>query len=145
MQRLNFWACAIAALMCFGAGELEAQLRSASTGAVRWVTVYEDDTRVISADATRLEPQGGAKYSAWLKWDAVGSTGPGRPSRTIEKVEYDCGNFRRRTVTSTDYTTSGKVLRTEDGRYSQWEDIVPDSIGEELAQAICDAAAYARL
>jgi hypothetical protein len=58
----------------------------------------------------------------------------------IELMEYDCGNSKSRVLSRTVYSAKGGVIANNDidPNFSDWEYIIPDSVGETMIKDVCD-------
>lgn len=58
----------------------------------------------------------------------------------IELMEFDCNNSKSRILSRTVYSSTGTVIgeNTIDSNFSEWDYIIPDSIGETLLGKVCE-------
>jgi hypothetical protein len=83
--------------------------------------------------------------SVWEKWVPIGETNRQRRADNvslpkfayqIERMEYNCVRKQMRNMGVIMYDTEGRILDSSD-EADAWGDVVPDSIGEVVLDAIC--------
>lgn len=116
-----------------------AQAPLASKKLNRWLPIYESRTLVVDLDFTRFEARTQHNYVAWTRWDySEPQRNPGSRTaytRVIERLEFDCKDFRYR-ILSASFYVAGQVVASEDS--GSWSEPLPDTIGEDVAIAVCD-------
>ena len=56
----------------------------------------------------------------------------------IELSEFDCENSKSRVLSRIAYTSKGGVIMSEDLQYSDWNFIIPESVGETILNKVCE-------
>ncbi|WP_124019516.1 surface-adhesin E family protein [Flavobacterium laiguense] len=58
----------------------------------------------------------------------------------IELMEFDCNSSKSRTLSRTVYSSTGSVIveNTINANFSDWDYIIPDSVGETLLGKVCE-------
>ena len=128
--------------MCFGLWFMLLQ-----TGAqAEWVELEQNETAAFSYDPSLIEMLPDGKVSVWIKvgaspkskltqiWEAEGY---GPYPYSLSRRIIDCSTRQNATSSIRYYTTDGKKISEKN--HSPWEfkDIVPGTIGNQLADLIC--------
>lgn len=58
-------------------------------------------------------------------------------SHSASLRQFDCVEQKSRVTTYTDYDTKGNLIETVSSMTSEWIDVIPDSIGDDIMQAVC--------
>lgn len=59
-------------------------------------------------------------------------------SHTMNYFEFDCSNYCIRTLQTIDYNTDGELIESYNFKNSTCDELIPESIGEELFYNICE-------
>ena len=91
-------------------------------------TVAEFDAESVSIN--------GDIVAAWIRYDF--SQVPSEPAHSgMSRIETDCGNSTQRTLSMIRYSKTGDVIQDASTPYSRFELIIPESLGEYVAKALC--------
>lgn len=107
----------------------------------RWTVVGETEERRISFDRTTLRPMGARVLRAWVRNDyAAPETDDGITfDRTLDQIDYDCGQRRFRLVASTYHLGDQVTGNDSPPEPSNWVSVVPETMGEDIIAAVCAA------
>lgn len=108
----------------------------------RWVPAGETETFERFVDRTRITPQGTGVYRVWVRslyaqpyTDEYGDT----YDNVLSRMDYDCTRRRWRAVQIIQYLGSDVVWRSDDD-VGDWEEWVPESVGETTGETACRVA-----
>lgn len=63
----------------------------------------------------------------------------------MSRYELKCRLDQLRVTSVTDYDKDGNVLRSETYDRARWEDVIPDSAGEEILNTVCHKPTISKL
>lgn len=116
-----------------GAGESSVELDE------RWVPAGDADDFERFLDRSRITPQGQGVYRVWVRsvysspyTDDYGDT----YDNVMSLMDYDCTRRRWRSVQIIQYLGE-RVVWTSDSEAGEWEDWVPESVGETTGETAC--------
>lgn len=108
----------------------------------RWVAAGEAEGFERFVDRTRLAPQGAGVYRVWVRsiyaepyTDEFGDT----YDNVLSRMDYDCTRRRWRAVQLIQYL-GGEIVWTSDEEPGEWQDWVPESVGETTGETACRLA-----
>ena len=110
-------------------------LTSFSMKAGDWIKVYEDSTYTVFLEDEYDEDYDG--YLVWLKCVYKTSQKLGKNKYYkyfISLVQYNSSFTQSRDLKTIAYNKNGKVVDSSEPYYPEWEYIVPDSVGQLLAE-----------
>ena len=117
---------------------------SAGESTERWIRAGTAPTFTDDIDQTRIVPQGGGVYRAWIRrtYNSPQTISDGlRYDVRIEQKDYNC--LRRQTrIISTHVYLGSEVVYTDPSSSAPgpWRDWVPDSVGETIGNTVCEFA-----
>jgi len=71
----------------------------------------------------------------WIK--AVEIDTSKRLSHSMTRFELNCRKDQMRVLSDTSYDKNGAVIRSETVRTPEWEEVIPDSVGETILNTVC--------
>jgi hypothetical protein len=90
-------------------------------------------TRHFFIDLKTFDDADNASVKLWVKQTKSSERqGP----YSVQRYELNCGSRQMRTLSVASYGTSG-ILNFAREEGSEWESIVPDSMGEQLTSSTC--------
>lgn len=97
---------------------------------------YIDNKQFINTKRVHVQED---KVSFWLKSEYS------RPKKkatkflasTIDNVEIDCSEQKLRIIAEVQYDSKGRVLNNWENSYSDWERVIPDTVGESWYESWC--------
>ena len=104
-----------------------------------WILVDETSDALVYINTDISEEYG--SYLVWQKWDykKAKKTGSRKHAKyywsTVYLCEYSKDFSKNRLRSYTKYSKSGKVVESASFEYGDWDYIVPDTVGETLAEA----------
>lgn len=105
----------------------------------RWVPAGDTDDFERFVDATRITPQGQNVIRVWVRsiyaepfTDDYGDT----YDNVVSLMDYDCTGRRWRSVQVIQYMGE-RVVWTSDTEPGEWENLVPESVGETTGDTAC--------
>jgi S1-C subfamily serine protease len=108
----------------------------------RWVPAGDADDFERFLDRTRITPQGQGVYRVWVRsvysqpyTDDYGDT----YDNVMSMMDYDCTRRRWRSVQIVQYLGE-RVVWTSDSEPGEWENWVPESVGETTGETACRLA-----
>lgn len=111
----------------------------------RWMALYRDSGVRILADSTRLQALPDGSYSIWTSWRFATSkklAGVGTYRSLTSHVFVKCGPTVHKTGTTIFYNSAADPIHTirvtdSELAIADWEDDIPDTLGELAHRAIC--------
>jgi hypothetical protein len=104
----------------------------------RWTPVIQETGRTIFADLNSFRAGTDGFLSGWIKWVEVDQLENGRRfAHRIMRTRLDCEGSRLATLSATYYSASGDLVDSWRNTYAEWQDAIPDSLGEFLITEIC--------
>lgn len=115
------------------------------TNAANWIDVDHDESRTIQIDYDSLQNIGTTQTpiaKAWVKLtnfedDAKNDFFKGE--YVIGMHHYDCLKKKIRYLSFTTYDTQGKVKISQKHDSPIYEEVIPDSVGEDMLKGACTA------
>lgn len=108
----------------------------------RWVPAGETETFDRFVDRTRITPQDAGVYRVWIRsiyrepyTDEYGDT----YDNVLARMDYDCTRRRWRGVQIIQYL-GNDVVWTSNGQPDDWDEWVPESVGETTGETVCRVA-----
>jgi hypothetical protein len=114
------------------------------TAKAKWKYAGTSQGNIVVYDTNSIKRRGPV-VSVWEKWLPIGETNRQRRADSlsmptfayqIERSEYHCTKKQLRNVRTVLYDTEGRIIDSSD-EADAWEDVVPDSIGEVISDAVC--------
>lgn len=105
----------------------------------RWYRMVDWKEVSIDADTSRFADIDSSVTEVWVRWRWTKPHKVGKlPVFTseLDKIRFTCDPQRLRNMREVNYGKSGDVVGGSD-EASDWEEPVPDSIGEELVTNLC--------
>jgi hypothetical protein len=107
--------------------------------AADWLVVAEDANSTLSLDSESLQEVGDGIARAWVKRDY-------KSPQDYNGVPVDSVKFNARFFCKTRQTATGQTIITNKGQtvetsntLNKPRDVIPDSTGEEMFKAVCEA------
>jgi trypsin-like peptidase/surface-adhesin protein E len=111
-----------------------------SSDSERWVRSARGEGISWSYDRTRIQPMGNGIYRIWTRWDLdtpKRNTKGDSYDKSLSLDDVDCSRSRARVLQLIEYNR-GKVVYSSDwDGPSEWNVLVPESVGEIHYQALC--------
>lgn len=112
-----------------------------------WVELYQNSDGALFIDHSLIKNLSNGKISSWVKigatpnsantetWEAAGF---GPYPYSLSRFVTDCSTWQNAITSVRYYSTNGEKLISEK-HHSPWifKDIVPDTLGDALAEAVC--------
>jgi hypothetical protein len=111
----------------------------------RWEILYATDSIAVSFDRVRTS-RSGPIVMAWLRWDNRSphtATRGHRYDSSITRVEIQCSTLRNREYNRIDYLGTQNVYAYSP-EPTPWDEAIPESVGEEVFQTVCNRAQSSR-
>jgi len=107
----------------------------------RWRVIYASDDQVVALDTKRLTSSRLHRYAVWTRYlfSAINTWEGIRHDEFRAKLEVDCsaGGPRFRRIVRTFYAERNSGV-TETFTNAQWEETVPQTVGEDVFSAACE-------
>lgn len=110
---------------------------STSSAAADWQYAGTGGTGALAQFDAETFKVVGDVVSVWVEYDF--SRDRNEQARSAKsKIEINCASRTTRTLSIIRYAPSGRVMHDYKNPYSQFEEIIPESLGDEMATRICD-------
>lgn len=107
----------------------------------RWTVVVDTDAYRAAFDRTTIQPQGNRVFRVWMRNDyGIPQDEPVEHDMELDQLDYDCAGRRFRAVAATFQLEGRLVHSTTPETVSAWVPVPPESLGETLITAVCQAA-----
>lgn len=116
-------------------------LSAQQTGWIQIAANQSGEMRV-SVNPARITQTTQGHIRTWTRWDyshPQTTRNGARYTRIMRHEEINCANQQTRLLSGTVYNETGEVVEQESS--SSWESMVPESVGEQIVNEICDYAA----
>lgn len=114
---------------------------SITTSAANWVEIDRNEDRVIEVDLESLKNIGTIKKpiaKAWVKLTSfVDTDSVSTDEYIIGSQQLDCSERKILYLSSRIYNIQGKVRTSSENNTKEYEDVIPDSMGETVLKGIC--------
>lgn len=106
--------------------------------AADWVLVSIDskEAYTIIGDADSRTDDRAWFETRFIKPQKIGDGKFYNTTKSLE--EMDCSGGRRRILSITAYSKSGKSIVSDTSPYAEWSYVIPDTIGENLYKFVCN-------
>jgi hypothetical protein len=112
----------------------------------KWKYAGTSQGNIVVFDTNSIKRRGSV-VTVWEKWVPIGEAKRRRRAESIsmpnfayqmERSEYNCAKKQMRNVGTILYDTEGRILDSSgEDEADAWGDVVPDSIGEVIMDAVC--------
>lgn len=133
---------------------VEAQKEKSSEQEWVYITASKSDHRDIYISPKRILASENNAIKAWIKMfprgpfanflyqktrekNGLNIKGYDKYSHTLELVEMNCSKRQMRCLISIDYDEQGEVLGSRNTPKAEWDDVIPESIGETMLEKVC--------
>jgi len=69
----------------------------------------------------------------WVKTEKAGND----QTREMNRYEINCHADKLRITTSVEYDLKGRVERNRSWKNPDWDEVIPDSVGERIVETVC--------
>ncbi|MBL5978387.1 hypothetical protein JAO85_13945 [Comamonas sp. NyZ500] len=126
-----FVASVVSALFttcCFAAGNDE------------WIYMAGNDSASLSAHANRWKVTGKNELQAWIKTEFKKPEKGSKTKYTMSDWRINCKDTSIYVASTVAYDSAGNSLGTSKNTYGTYEPVIPESVGESIANVFCDAS-----
>lgn len=109
-----------------------------------WLIVAESEKATQSASPTRWKAQTKSVVQAWIKAEEKKYTKGSKYKYSLSDYRINCKEDSLYIASSTYYDPKGVVVNSDKKQYPAFEAVIPESVGEEILRALCEASQDAR-
>lgn len=120
-------AAALLLMLLLPADAEAANWMRAAQGGNGTVAEFDQDTFRVAGD----------EVTAWIAYDfSRDRTERARSAKS--RVKVNCASWSSKTLSMIRYAADGSVMQDTKSPFASFEEIIPESLGDELAQSLCD-------